>query len=90
MAVAVMARKPKWEKVPPIRYQLVHDGWQLDVWRFSGMPASWWYWSASRDGNYAGHGSGYETPDGACEAALKFAHLAHCNLEDHVFLSAPS
>jgi hypothetical protein len=90
MASAVTARKLEWEKLPPIRYQLAHDGWQLDVWRFSGVPEIWWYWSAKRDGKYAGHGSGYETPDGACEAALKFANLTHSKVKDCILLYVPS
>ncbi len=90
MASAIMAMKLEWEKLLPGRYRLVRSGWELDVWQFSGVPESWWYWSAVRDGNYAGHGSQYETSDGACQAALEFANVTHFNVEDDVFLSGPS
>ncbi len=90
MANAITARTTEWEKLLPKRYQLVHDGWRLDVWQFSGVPESWWYWSAMCDGNYAGHGSQYETSDGACKAALQFANLNHSDVEDGVFLYGPS
>jgi hypothetical protein len=90
MANAMMVRMAEWEKLLPRSYQLVHDGWRLDVWQFSGAPDSWWYWSAIRGGNYAGHGSQYETSDRACEAALKFANLTPSNVEDYTFLYGPS
>jgi len=90
MASAMTARKLEWEKLLPGRYRLVHSGWQLDVWQFSGMPGGWWYWSATHNGEYAGHGSPHETADGACEAALEFANVTHSNAEDCIFLSGPS
>ena len=90
MATTITARMAEWEKLLPRSYHLVHDGWRFDVWQFSGAPDGWWYWSATRDGNYAGHGSQYETSDGACEAALKFANLTHPNVEDCIFLYGPS
>ncbi len=90
MGNPITATTTEWEKLFPGSYELVHDGWQLDVWQFSGAPESWWYWSATRDGNYAGHGSQYETSDDACEAALKFANLTHSNVEDSIFLYGPS
>ena len=90
MATTVTVRMAEWEKLLPRSYQLVRDGWRLDVWQFSGAPDSWWYCSAIRNGNYAGHGSQYETSDGACEAALKFANLTPSNVEDGIFLYGPS
>ena len=89
MANAIMARTAEWQKLLPRSYQLVLDGWRLDVWQFSGAPDNGWYWSAIRNGNYAGHGSQYETSDAACEAAQKFANLAHSNVEDSIFLYDP-
>lgn len=73
MASAMTARKLEWEKFLGERYRLVHSGWQLNVWQFSGVPGGWWYWSATHNGKYAGHGEQYETSGGACEAALEFA-----------------
>jgi hypothetical protein len=90
MANAVTVKMAELEKLLPRSYRLVHNGWRLDVWQFSGAPASWWYWSATRDGNYAGHGSQYETSNAACEAAQKFANLIHSNVEDSIFLYGPS
>jgi hypothetical protein len=91
MANAITARTTAWGKILPRSYQLVHDGWRLDVWQFSGVPESWWYWSAIRNGNYVGHGSQYETSDAACDAALKFANLTHSNVEeDCILLYGPS
>jgi hypothetical protein len=90
MATTVTVRMVEWEKLLPRSYQLVRDGWRLDVWQFSGASDSWWYWSAIRNGNYAGHGSQYETSDGACEAALKFANLTPSNVEDCILLYGPS
>jgi hypothetical protein len=90
VANAITARTAEWQKLLPRSYQLVLDGWRLDVWQFSGEPDSWWYWSAMHNGNYAGHGSQYETSDAACEAAQEFANLAHSNVEDSIFLYGPS
>jgi hypothetical protein len=90
MASAVTVRMAEWEKLLPGSYRLVHSGWRLDVWQFSGAADSWWYWSAIRNGNYAGHGSQYETSDAACEAAQKFANLNHSNVEDCISLCGPS
>ena len=90
MANAITTRTAEWQKFLPRSYQLVLDGWRLDVWQFSGAPDSWWYWSAIRNGNYAGHGSQYETSAAACEAAQKFANLTHSNVEDSIFLYGPS
>jgi hypothetical protein len=90
MATTVTVRMAEWEKLLPRSYQLVRDGWRLDVWQFSGAPDSWWYWSAIRNGNYAGHGSQYETSDIACEEALKFADLIDSNVEDCISLCDPS
>jgi hypothetical protein len=90
MASTATAREPEWETLLPGRFRLVHSGMQLDVWQFSGVAGGWWYWSATHDGNYAGHGSQYETPDGACEAALEFANVTLSNGEDCIPLSGPS
>ncbi len=90
MANAITARTAEWQKLLPGSYQLVLDGWRLDVWQFSDAPDSWWYWSAMRNGNYVSHGSQYETSDEACEDAQKFANLAHSNVEDSIFLYGPS
>ena len=90
MATTVTVRMAEWEKLLPRSYQLVRDGWRLDVWQFSGAPDSWRYWSAIRNGNYAGHGSQYETSERACEEALKFANLIDSNVEDCISLCGPS
>jgi len=87
MASVMTARKLEWEKVLGGRYRLVHSGWQLDVWQFSGVSGGWWYWSATRNGNYAGHGEQYDTSDGARAAALEFANTIHSNVDDVIFLS---
>lgn len=89
MANAVTVRMAEWEKLLPRSYRLVHNGWRLDVWQFSGAPDSWWYWSAMRNGNYAGNGTQY-TSAAACEAAQKFANLIDSNVEDSIFFYSPS
>jgi hypothetical protein len=75
MANAVTVKMAELEKLLPRSYRLVHNGWRLDVWQFSGAPASC---------------SQYETSNAACEAAQKFANLIHSNVEDSIFLYGPS